>query len=87
MSADFSPHKLKTNKLKVSLWKKMNLSMHYYLRYLSLFPLLFIGDNMNIINNVIYYRYTGEVLSYYDSIKIIDNTVYLNDNAVFSIIK
>lgn len=61
--------------------------MHYYLRYLSLFPLLFIGDNMNIINNVIYYRYTGEVLSYYDSIKIIDNTVYLNDNAVFSIIK
>jgi hypothetical protein len=65
----------------------MNLSMRYYSLLLLLFPLLFIGDNMNIINNVLYYRYTGEVLYYYDSIKIIDNTVYINDNAVFSIIK
>ena len=42
---------------------------------------------MNIINNILYYTYTGQVLYYYDSIKIIENTVYLNDNALFSIIK
>lgn len=59
--------------------------MRYYSHYLLLFLLLFIGVNM--INKVIYYRYTGQVLDYYDSIKIIENTVYLNSNAVFSIIK
>jgi hypothetical protein len=42
---------------------------------------------MNTINSALYYLYTGQVLYYYDSIKIIENTVYLNDNAVFSIIK
>ena len=66
----------------------MNLLIAYYLRYLLLFLLLFIGDNMNIINKkIIYYRYTGEVLYYYDSIDIIENTVYLNSKPVFSIIK
>ena len=65
----------------------MNLLMRYYSHYLLLFPLLYIGDNMNTINNALYYRYTGQVLYYYDSMKIIDNTVYINDTAVFSIIK
>jgi hypothetical protein len=65
----------------------MNLLMRYCSHYLLLFPLLFIGDNMNTINSALYYLHTGQVLYYYDSMKIIDNTVYINDTAIFSIIK